>query len=303
MFEFSRSARFVAVLTLVLGTVACSKTAPESGKEPEPAGPKAKETPKKKPAGEPAKPKTDAELIQGTWAFEWTEFEGKKEDGPVDRAVVFVGEKMIMKELDGDRTDPGSFRLDPTKTPKAIEIGRSERDPKDVVPGIYELNGDRLKLCFVRDPNGKRPTKFESAPGVLVWVLKRDKNLPEHKEPDGTGFAEAVVGKWRMSRGETAFAFIPARHRIHQGRTRAPTRPRNQELGRVVHIPVRQDRTRAVAGCEEQGRAPGAADQDRTHHSRFAGRRFAERNTQAAEMNPVARREPCLFVGCNEAPR
>jgi uncharacterized protein (TIGR03067 family) len=210
MFQLARSARFVAVLALVLGSVACSKTGPENGKEPSAAGPKepAKAPPKEKNKAEGTKPKSDAELIQGTWAFDWSELDGKKEDGPVDRAVVFAGEKMILKELDGDRADPGSFRLDPTKTQKEIEIGRSERDPKDVVPGIYELNGDQLKICFVRDPKGKRPAKFESAPGsqVLVWVLKRDKTLPEHKEPDGSGFAEAVVGKWRMSRGETAFA-------------------------------------------------------------------------------------------------
>jgi internalin A len=159
------------------------------------------------PTGTDPAPKSgsDADLIQGTWKFEWSEFQGKKEAASGDDVIIFAGTKMILR-AEG-RSSPGSFQLDQTKTPKAIEIGRSEDNPKDVAPGIYELDGDSLKICFARGTDAKRPAAFQTQPGSesLVWSLKRDRNAPAYKEPDVSGFPTAIVGKWKSVSGVTAF--------------------------------------------------------------------------------------------------
>jgi hypothetical protein len=45
------------------------------------------------------------------------------------------------------------------------------------VPGIYDLEGDTLKLCFAR-PVQERPKEFTTKSGTafLVCVYKRHKN-------------------------------------------------------------------------------------------------------------------------------
>ena len=40
--------------------------------------------------------------------------------------------------------------------------------------GIYELDGDKLKICFAKERTG-RPTEFKRADGVTVVTLKREK--------------------------------------------------------------------------------------------------------------------------------
>lgn len=199
MFNQAHSVRFIAFASLMLSTLACSNANTDSASQPTAAGPKApaaSPNPKEK-EDKPKAPSSDNELIQGAWNVEGCEFQGKKENLGKDEklTLIFKGDKLVTKQ--GDDAETGTFRLDSSKTPKTIDLGRR----KDVVPGIYELKDDQLKIAFVRDPKGKRPTSFETGPGseAVVWVLKKDKNAQEYKEPDGKGFAEAIAGKWKSS--------------------------------------------------------------------------------------------------------
>jgi uncharacterized protein (TIGR03067 family) len=70
--------------------------------------------------------------------------------------------------------------IDPTKTPKTID-GRLLTGPNKgtVTLGIYDLNGDILKLCFPDEPSTKRPQSFhpklegDSSVNVNFLTLRR----------------------------------------------------------------------------------------------------------------------------------
>jgi len=64
----------------------------------------------------------------------------------------------------------GTQKLDPSKSPKTIDMTLTEGPNKGAVMlGIYEIDGDTLKACF--DPQGKkRPTEFKSAPGSAHFL-------------------------------------------------------------------------------------------------------------------------------------
>jgi uncharacterized protein (TIGR03067 family) len=70
-----------------------------------------------------------------------------------------------------------TYHLSPAKTPKSIDFTPTAGPDKGKpLPGIYELDGDDLKICFGK-VGGPRPSGFTTAAGsghVLV-VLKRDR--------------------------------------------------------------------------------------------------------------------------------
>src|SRR5438477_11465554 len=83
----------------------------------------------------------DAKAMQGTWVVEAARLAGR------DHTDDFAGMKLV---IDGNRytvefgknTDKGTFTLDPTKTPKRIDIVSAEGPFKGkTLPGIYELKG------------------------------------------------------------------------------------------------------------------------------------------------------------------
>ncbi len=73
----------------------------------------------------------------------------------------------------GDKTTPqGTIRIDPTKRPKAMDIVFEAAGKKEVLPGIYELQGDTLRICY----GGKeRATEFVAKGNTVILLLKRAK--------------------------------------------------------------------------------------------------------------------------------
>src|SRR6202008_2499266 len=101
-----------------------------------------------------------------TWTIESSEFAGQKL--PADQlknfVVIYEGDKHTVKH--GDQVfQVGTQKIDPSKSPKTIDVTMTEGPSKGVVMlGIYEFDGDTLKVCF--DPQGKkRPTEFKSEAG------------------------------------------------------------------------------------------------------------------------------------------
>lgn len=116
--------------------------------------------------------------FQGTWTFESSEAGGQKM--PADElktlVLVFDGAKHTVKK-GAEVIQTGTQTIDPSKSPKAIDVTITEGPSKGAVMlGIYEIDGDTLKVCF--DFGGKqRPTEFKSPPGSQTFynVHKRAK--------------------------------------------------------------------------------------------------------------------------------
>jgi uncharacterized protein (TIGR03067 family) len=116
--------------------------------------------------------------FQGTWTFESSETGGKELPAGELKGLVltFEGDKHTVKKGD-EVIQVGTQKLDPSKSPKTIDVTMAEGPNKGTVMlGIYEIDGDTLKVCF--DPQGKkRPTEFKSSPDSenFVNVHKRVK--------------------------------------------------------------------------------------------------------------------------------
>ena len=113
----------------------------------------------------------ETKKFQGTWTFESSEVGGKALPAGELKGLIltFEGDKHTVKKGD-EVIQVGTQKIDPSKSPKAIDVTMTEGPNKGAVMlGIYEFSGDTLKVCF--DPEGKkRPTQFKSPPGSETFV-------------------------------------------------------------------------------------------------------------------------------------
>ena len=68
------------------------------------------------------------------------------------------------------REETINFTIDPTKSPKTIDI--TDRERKETHKGIYELKGDTLTICFVMRAGAERPDDLTSKKGSKRMLLK-----------------------------------------------------------------------------------------------------------------------------------
>jgi uncharacterized protein (TIGR03067 family) len=128
-------------------------------------------------ADAPPEGKKDLERMQGDWAADSYVVDGMKL--PDDDA------QALFRTVQGDAytvsrfnkvAGKGTFKLDATQKPKAIDALPAGRDKP--LLGIYEFDGDRMKLCFAAPGQG-RPTAFTSEAGsghtLSVWVREKKK--------------------------------------------------------------------------------------------------------------------------------
>ncbi len=134
-----------------------------------------KEAAAKNPGGSGASPalKEDLARLQGKWTAE--------AGAPKDTS--------LLAEIKGStitisQTRPGgsryrhfgeSFRIDETATPRTMDLIPPIAPSGRVTPGIYELDGETLKLA-IGDPGGPRPSEFRSGEGDKaphLLILKR----------------------------------------------------------------------------------------------------------------------------------
>ena len=117
--------------------------------------------------------KDDTTLIQGTWRVESCKDSGRNDAVIEGLLLSFLkGGKLIATK--GEKVVEGVFRLDPSKHPKCIDIDLGY----GAINGIYDLNGDSLKICH-GNPGESRATDFvsdASAPNRILAFLKRHKD-------------------------------------------------------------------------------------------------------------------------------
>jgi uncharacterized protein (TIGR03067 family) len=116
--------------------------------------------------------------FEATWHFVSIEIDGRQVPAEAfkEDSLVLNGKKYTLT-VHG-KTTVGSFRIDPSQKPKAIDITITDGPNKDkTAKGIYELTGDTQKIC-VAAPGKPRPTEFVSKPdsGSVIQVLRREKS-------------------------------------------------------------------------------------------------------------------------------
>jgi RNA polymerase sigma factor (sigma-70 family) len=132
---------------------------------------KAKDEVKAKADTAEKKVKSDKDHLQGEWAATSLEIDGKdsiKKTKGKEWKLVFDGDKVKGITKAGDEIP---FKLDSKKKPKEIDLLEGEKEV--TLRAIYELDGDTLKVCWLKD-HSNRPTGFDSTNGVLA-VFERKK--------------------------------------------------------------------------------------------------------------------------------
>ena len=137
-------------------------------------------------------PPHEGKLIQGTWKIVDSSRAGEARQRDLESTVRFEGELMTFVHKDGVPGDQCSFSLGSGVSPKQLYLIQLDKEGKpkakkhlpkgpdvpEVTPGIYELNGNELKLAIAWTTDlSKRPKSFEPAKGgeAVTYRLERVK--------------------------------------------------------------------------------------------------------------------------------
>jgi uncharacterized protein (TIGR03067 family) len=133
--------------------------------------------------------KKGAKGLEGTWVVVSATREGKEPEGVRGNKVVFSGNSVTVHTKNGELK--ATFKTDPKK--KTIDITVAEQGQKEVMKGVYKINGDELKVCHSRPGQG-RPKDFtaEKGSGNTLIVLKRTKDKG-HKNGTKLASVEGTV--------------------------------------------------------------------------------------------------------------
>ena len=88
--------------------------------------------------------------------------------------MTFVIKDDTLTVNDGRRNETGAIKLAAGKKPKTMDLVMKKGDRSETVPFIYELDGDKLKLCW-NEPGKERPTTFDGSKAMGMMTLKRKK--------------------------------------------------------------------------------------------------------------------------------
>jgi uncharacterized protein (TIGR03067 family) len=121
----------------------------------------------------------ELEKLAGTWAATAAEDYGEKipEEQAKTLRLVLSGNEFTAS--DGETAVmSGTFTVDPGKKPKTIDLkSTSGRHKGKTLEGVYELDGDALKICFV-EPGGKRPKEVASTLDNAAFLMSCKRQKP-----------------------------------------------------------------------------------------------------------------------------
>jgi RNA polymerase sigma factor (sigma-70 family) len=140
---------------------------------------------KAKAVAEPAIPKSDQQMLLGTWLPTSGEQNGEKlpEEKYAGGMLTFTDGKVVLRQAAGQEQE-GTWSIDSEKNPKEIDMAFGGKTRM----GIYELKGDTLKVAFAEFG---RPTAFESS-GATFMIFNREKKDKSDKELlEGTWIEES----------------------------------------------------------------------------------------------------------------
>lgn len=126
--------------------------------------------------------------LEGTWKFVSWEIEGKKAPESAMKGFrwIFKDHDAVwssgpIPEKNETREEKYTFAYDPDRTPGWINLTSANEKGPQLVRGLFEIKGDKLKLCLPSDgtkPNQDRPAALKAGrdSGLMLMVLERVKN-------------------------------------------------------------------------------------------------------------------------------
>jgi uncharacterized protein (TIGR03067 family) len=116
-------------------------------------------------------PAPDARQIQGTWQLLSRTCGGEQVSHVVATAQISAG-RLVLMDSKGDWRSPFTLTLDPTKKPRWFDT-KSEGSSTYTTSGLYDLQGDDLRLVYTTQGKGRPSSLDQNAPGVYVDVYRR----------------------------------------------------------------------------------------------------------------------------------
>lgn len=114
----------------------------------------------------------EKQKLEGEWKFVAGGMTWKPEWGSIRRIRVIFKDSDVKFELDKLHFS-GTYKLDPSKSPKRITITlKTKNGRKTVVRGIYEFSGKYLKLCWFSKKQ-EYPTEFSAKDGTYFKLLPK----------------------------------------------------------------------------------------------------------------------------------
>ena len=118
----------------------------------------------------------DLKKLQGTWKRISMEVEGNEvpTDALTSWTATYEDDRLTLSSKEGNYRQ-AIVTLDPSRKPKALNTWDADGPFADqTVPGIYEIDGDTMKVCFAL-PGKKRPEEFTTKRGTafLYCVYER----------------------------------------------------------------------------------------------------------------------------------
>ena len=118
----------------------------------------------------------DLDKMQGTWTATAFTVDGQPVPEKELKTIklVIAGDQSTFTR--GDKTGKGTYKLDPTRKPRTLDIVLAEGpDKENIELAIYKLEGDRLEICL--GGTRERPTELASKAGSghVLEVWKREK--------------------------------------------------------------------------------------------------------------------------------
>jgi len=113
----------------------------------------------------------ELKALAGTWRPISTENNGYKASKEDLKDTLWIRDadgKWTMRRGDKTVVEWAVKKIDATKNPKTIDIEVTAGQYKGVVyQGIYELDGDTLRICFAMPDRDERPTEFSASKGSI----------------------------------------------------------------------------------------------------------------------------------------
>jgi uncharacterized protein (TIGR03067 family) len=118
--------------------------------------------------------KKDQDQLQGTWLVE--SFQDSDPKGGIPPNVLpdlstVIKEDTLKVLFKGEEVYTLKFKLDPSKTPKAVDFTYVDGPEKGKTElGIYKLEGSKLVMA-INDAGMARPTAFATKEGTKISVI------------------------------------------------------------------------------------------------------------------------------------